>query len=219
MQTSVLGIVLIALVVAIDNALLAGLILPANTSERDKKWTFGLIGILLAASQIVLAASVDQLLNHILFRIIAIILLGWMSIRTLGVVPASRSRFGSVSGIAKLWAFTVFGNLDNMIWLGAELKGDRLWLIATSIGTIPLFVFIAVLLSRQIEKQQWILPIGAGMMAWAAASLILDMPMMKQFIENLDDAPRTTFQCLMTIAILGIGFGLRKLLSKREYLD
>lgn len=210
MSTSFVGIILIALVVSVDNALLAGLLLPTNRTDNEKRVMLSVIGVLLAGSQISLAASVDNLLGHILFRIIAIVLLGWMSIRTLGMVPETRNMFGLVGAIAKLWAFTVFGNLDNMIWLGSELKGDRLWLIVSSAGTIPLFVIVGILLSRQIEKQQWILPIGAGMMAWAAASLMLDIPSIKAFIENLDDAPRTTFQCLITIAILGIGFGIRQ---------
>ncbi|WP_067624629.1 hypothetical protein [Alicyclobacillus acidiphilus] len=204
-----IGIVCIAFVVAVDNALLAGLLLPTHTTEREKKVTLSVIGVLLAGSQMLLAASVDHLMNHILFRMIAIALLGWMSIRTLGMVPQPRSMFGLLGTTAKLWAFTVFGNLDNMIWLGSELKGERIWLVVSSVGTIPLFVMVGLLLSRQIAKQQWILHIGAGMMAWAAASLMLDIPTIKSFVENLDDAPRTTFQCLVTIAILGIGFGIR----------
>lgn len=209
MPISFLGIVLIVLVVVLDNALLTGLLLPTHATDREKRMVLSVIAVLLAGSQIILAASVEYMLSHILFRMIAVILLGWMSIRTLGVVPQTRSVFGTLGTIAKLWAFTVFGNLDNMIWLGSELKGDRFWLVVSTVATIPPFVFVSLLLSRQIAKQQWILPIGAGMMAWAAASLMLDIPSVKNLVENLDDAPRTTFQCLMTIAILGIGFGIR----------
>lgn len=209
MQTSSLGIILIALIVAVDNALLVGLLLPTNTTVEEKRVTLSIIGVLLAGSQIVLAVGIDHLLGQVLFRIIAIVLLGWMSIHTLGIGPQNRAKFDRFGTIAKLWIFTVFGNLDNMIWLGSVLKGDRFWLIISSVGTIPFFVNVGLLLSRQIEKKQWILPIGAGMMAWAAASLMLDIPSFKHFIENLDDAPRTTFQCLITIAILVIGLGIR----------
>lgn len=206
-MTKFLGIVLIAIIVTIDNALLTGLILPAF-SRAQKRFVLMIVGMLLGGSQILLAVSVDQLLNHLLFRIIAIVLLGWMCIRTLGI-QATRRPLSWVM-IAKLWIYTVFGNLDNMIWLGSELKGDRFWLIVSSIGTIPLFVVVALFLSSQTEKQQWILPLGAGMMAWAAASLALDIPLCKDFINSLDDAPRTTFQCFITIGILLIGFGVRK---------
>ncbi|MCL6631460.1 MAG: hypothetical protein K6T63_02410 [Alicyclobacillus herbarius] len=209
-----IGIVLIALVVTIDNALLTGLLLPSHTTQRQKVTFLTAVGILLGGSQVILAASVDKMLDNILFRLVAIILLGWMCIRTLGTIPEIRSVFRAWGTVVKLWLFTVFGNLDNMIWLGSELKGDRLWLVVSSVGTVPLFVIVGLFLSRQIEKQQWILPLGAGMMAWAAASLMLDIPVVKRFIETLDDAPRTTFQCLITIAILGIGFGVRQVISR-----
>lgn len=215
MSTSFIGIAVIALVVAVDNALLAGLLLPTRTSRPQKKWMLTILGVLLGSSQIVLAASVDQLLHNMIFRVIAIVLLGWMCIRTLGMIPHTRATGLVWGAVAKLWMFTVFGNLDNMIWLGSELKGDRLGLILSSIGTIPVFVLVGIFLSRQIEKQQWILPLGAGMMAWAAAALILDTQFMTLFVSNLDDAPRTTFQCLITIVILGIGFGIQRVMGRR----
>src|SRR5579875_1957780 len=137
-----------------------------------------------------------------------------MCIRTLGIQTARQHQTWGM--IAKLWLYTVVGNLDNMFWLGAELKGERIWLIFTSIGTIPLFVTVALFLSNQCEKQQWILPLGAGMMAWAAASLTLDTPFIKSIINTLDDAPRTTFQCLFTICILFIGLGVRQLVHSRS---
>ncbi len=214
MPRSFIGIVFIALIVTIDNALLAGLLLPTNITRRQQKWILFVVGVLLGGSQVVLAASVDKMLNNILFRIVAIVLLGWMCIRTLGMIPLTRRVFREWGMVAKLWLFTVFGNLDNMIWLGSELKGDRLWLMISSVGTVPLFVLVGLFLARQIEKQQWILPLGAGMMAWAASSLMLDVPVIKRFIDGLDDAPRMTFQCLITIAILGIGFGVRTVISR-----
>ena len=211
-MSSVLGISVIASVVAIDNALLAGLLLP-HVTWNQKRIIILCIGVLLAATQVVLAASVDQLLHNIFFRLLGIVLLSWMCIRTLSM---NVSRGFATWDIVKLWVFTVVGNLDNMFWLGSELKGDRLWLIVASIFTIPLFVAVALFLSEQCEKQTWILHIGAGMMAWAAASLILDTATIKTFIASLDDAPRTTFQCLITVAILAIGIGFRRLMIKQK---
>jgi hypothetical protein len=206
---SILGVLLISLLTTIDNALLAGLLLPKSTSQ-DKRVTLIVVGVLLGAVQILLAASVDQMLNNLLFRLFAIGLLGWMCIRTLGMMQTRHVEPRWMT-IAKLWIYTVVGNLDNMFWLGSTLKGDRLWLILSSIGTIPLFVLVALFLAHQCEKQQWILPFGAGMMAWAAAALILDTPLIATFIYKLDDAPRTTFQYLIAIGILLIGLGLRQL--------
>ncbi|KPV45670.1 hypothetical protein AN477_01815 [Alicyclobacillus ferrooxydans] len=112
-----LGIILIALVVTIDNALLAGLLLPTS-SRVQKRSILMIVGVLLGIAQIVLAASVDKLLDHLIFRALAIVLLGWMCIRTLGV-QSNRSDV-SWRTVLKLWLYTVFGNLDNMIWLGSD---------------------------------------------------------------------------------------------------
>lgn len=213
-MTSVMGILLIAVIVSVDNSLLAGLLLPHATWQRKRVMIIS-VGILLGVTQVVLAASIDQMLQNIPFRILGIILLGWMSIRTLSL-EASRSVPTWLS-ILKLWLYTVVGNLDNMFWLGSQLKGDRSWLVFVSLGTIPLFVVVALFLSEQCEKQTWLLHIGAGMMAWTAASLMLDIPVIKAFIQTLDDAPQTTFQYLITVAILGLGLGLRSLFLKRKF--
>ncbi|MCL6453347.1 MAG: hypothetical protein K6T78_06905 [Alicyclobacillus sp.] len=211
-MTSFGGIIVIAGIVAVDNALLAGLLLPHGT-WRQKKAMVITIGLLLAATQIVLAAGVDRMLHNVAFRLIGIVLLSWMCIRTLQI---GAGRAASPWQTAKLWLYTTVGNLDNMFWLGSELKGDRLWLIVASLATIPLFVAVALFLSQQCEKQTWILHIGAGMMAWAAAALTLDVPAVKAFIGNLDDVPRTTCQCLLTVAILAIGLWFRWLVTHRR---
>lgn len=212
---TVWSIIAISLVVTIDNALLSGLLLP-RTDHEYKVRIMTIVGVLLGLSQIVLAVSVDSLMNSMIFRLVAILLLSWMCIRTLSV--QWRSRVGLIGTVLRTFMYTVVGNVDNMIWLGSELKGDRLALIIASLATIPLFVVVAVFLSEQSDKQQWILPLGAGMMAWAASSLILDFPAMKSFILRLDDAPRTTVQALITVLILLVGFGARWVLLRRRPL-
>jgi len=208
----IFGILLIAVVVAIDNALLAGLLLPASMTK--KRFAFIVVAILLAPVQIFLAASVDYMLRHLGFRILAIFSLSWMSIQTLSMQSMNRVSHTWIT-IAKIWALTVIGNLDNFIWLGSELKGARMGLVLSSVGTIPIFVAVALLLSQQCEKQKWILPLGAGMMAWAAASLTLDIPAIRDAVLTLEDAPRATIQALITIALLAIGFGVRALAKQR----
>ena len=214
-MSSIFGIMVIAAVVAIDNALLSGLLLP-RVPFNQKRFIILLNGILLAFTQILLAASVDRMLNNTFFRLLGIVLLAWMCIR---ILSADTQRNIPMWGASlKLWFYTVIGNLDNMFWLGAELKGDRLWLIVASVVTIPIFVGAALFLSEQSERQTWILHVGAGMMAWAAASLILDTPSVKTFVLTLDDAPRTTLQCLITVAIIAIGVVSRWLITQRRAL-
>jgi hypothetical protein len=92
----------------------------------------------------------------------------------------------------------------------------RLWLIILTMVTIPLFVGVALFLAQQCVKQQWILLLGAGMMAWAAASLAMDIPALRSTVILSERVPNGTVQCLITVAILLTGLGVKQLISPRE---
>ncbi|MFB5189924.1 hypothetical protein [Alicyclobacillus fastidiosus] len=212
-MASVFGICTIVVITAIDNALLAGVLIP-HMQPSQKKTAVTFVAVLLAISQVVCSASVDYFMQLVIFRVIAIALLTWMSLRV--VYIGMRSADGLLGPVLRLFCVTLVGNLDNIIWLGSTLHGDRLWLTLSSLISIPIFIVITLFLSDQIEKQLWVLPLGAGMMAWAASTLTLDLPVIKGFLEGLDDAPSMTFQCLMTTMILTIGFCLKRFLSQRN---
>lgn len=99
-----------------------------------------------------------------------------MSIRTLVDIPPVIRMHRKLGIMWKVFVYTALGNLDNMIWLGSELKGQYFWPAFFSVVTIPLFVVVSIFLSEQCEKHHWILIliVGAGMMAWAAAGLIIE---------------------------------------------
>lgn len=207
-----LGIWAIVVITAIDNALLAG-VLMGKVPPRQKQTVIVCMGILLAIAQVVCSVSVDHFMKHLIFQVASIVLLSWMSVRVL-CMDFTRLSGQLLGTVARLFLYTFIGNLDNIIWLGSTLKGDRVWLILSSSISVPIFIIVAKFLSHQIERQTWIIPLGAGMMAWAAASLTLSLPAVKTFINTLDDAPNTTIQCLITIIILVIGFGTRQLLNR-----
>ncbi len=214
MTDTVVGLALTSVIVSIDNALLAGMILPF-AARSHKKETMLVVGIALGFAQIIMAIGVDQLLANMFFRLIAILILFWMSIRTMIGIPAANRSHWEMSVIWKVFIYTAFGNLDNMIWLGSELKGQHVWLAIYSIATIPLFIMVAVFLSEQCEKHHWILIIGAGMMAFAAAGLIVDIPKWKLAEFYLvNPVP----QILIGSCILAIGYGIRVLVNGRRVI-
>jgi hypothetical protein len=79
-----------------------------------------------------------------------------------------------------------------------------------SFATIPLFIVVSLFISDQSGRQHWIVVIGAGMMAWSAASLILEYPL---FAMVEIEMPMWVIQWGITLAILANGFMLRKLLT------
>ncbi|WP_040289084.1 TerC family protein [Alicyclobacillus hesperidum] len=209
-------ILLVVIITAVDNALLAGILMPSSLN-RARKRVIGAVGCLLAIAQILAAASVDKLMHHIEFQVLSSLLLAWMAVRLLTTAPnggAGRSPHHLIWPICRLFSLTFIGNLDNIIWLGSTLQGNRLWLIAWSLASIPVFVAVSLFLAKQMERQTWILPLGAAMMAWAAASLIVQLPVVKSAIDSLEDIPPTTLQCIVTLVILGMGLLLRAIAGK-----
>lgn len=86
----------ISIVVAIENALLAGMILPWATRQHKKRIMI-VVGLALTVAQIVLAVGVGQLLTSVTFRLVAVFVPIWMSIRTLvSVSIPTRTLTGSV---------------------------------------------------------------------------------------------------------------------------
>lgn len=201
---------LIHVIVAIDNALLAGLILPA-TSKRFQTQIMIVVGIALAVTQVVLAIGVGQLLNHTIFRVAAVAILVWMSIRTMSTVATPTRGFHRLSVIWKVFFYTVMGNLDNMIWLGSELKGQYVSLVILSIAMIPVFIIISILLAEQCAEHQWLLMVGAGMMAWAAATLVLQTPAWR---ANLVSMPSWAMKASIGSIIVVAGFIVREFLAR-----
>ncbi|WP_029422205.1 TerC family protein [Alicyclobacillus macrosporangiidus] len=184
MNSQLISLALVSFVVAIDNALLAGMIVPW-TPRQQKSVIITAAGMALGLVQILLAIGVGHLLQQLTFRIGATLMLTWMCARTLTMMPSSARGCSLWGQIWRVLLYTVVGNLDNMIWLGTELKSRYLWLVFFSTATIPLFIVIALFLSAQCERHRWILILGAGMMAWAAAGLILPDLRWHQMAQDL----------------------------------
>jgi predicted tellurium resistance membrane protein TerC len=198
----------VSIVVAIDNALLAGLLLPPSRRKRMIQ-TIVTVGIALSIAQVGLAMGVGSLLRVAPFRLLATGVLIWMSIHTVRNIRfytrSSQPRFLRV--VVGVFCYSALGNLDNMIWLGANLKGHAVWLVFFSIITVPLFVIVGMFLSDQCQRYGWISILGAGMMAWAAASLWLTTPPTQKFAVRM---PSLLFHALFTMVVLVAGLAARR---------
>jgi predicted tellurium resistance membrane protein TerC len=201
MDSQLISLALVSSVVAIDNALLAGMIVPW-TPARQKPVIITAAGMALAMVQILLAIGVGHLLEQPAFRIGVTLMLIWMCARTLAMMPSSARGRSAWGQVWRVLLYTVVGNLDNMIWLGAEWKGQSLWLVFFSVATLPLFIVTALFLSAQCERHRWILVLGAGMMAWAAAGLILPDIRWHQMAQDL---PLLAERAAVASVILAIG--------------
>lgn len=202
----------VSIVVAIDNALLAGLLVPPSRHKRMMQ-IIVTVGVALSLSQVGFAMGVGSLLKVAPFRLLATGVLIWMSIHTVRTMRfLTRDDQPGFARVAiGVFCYSAIGNLDNMIWLGTNLKGHTFWLIFFSIITIPLFVIVAMFLSDQCRRYGWISILGAGMMAWAAASLCLTTPPAQTFAIQM---PSILFHALFTLVVLLVGLMARRARSR-----
>ncbi|MCL6548063.1 MAG: hypothetical protein K6T30_04040 [Alicyclobacillus sp.] len=206
MTSQVLSLAIIHVVVAVDNALLAGVMFPREARAFQRE-VMAVVAVAMALTQIALAAGIDSLLANASFRAAAAAVLVWMSIRTLTQTSPTRGTLTRLRAVWRVYFYTVAGNLDNMIWLGAELKGGHLWLVCFTLVTIPLFMVIACTVSDQCEKHPWILVVGAGMMAWAAASLLIRM---EGWMSAFQMVPAWALKAAIAATVLMVGFVVRE---------
>ncbi|GMA50856.1 hypothetical protein GCM10025857_22130 [Alicyclobacillus contaminans] len=82
MTTTLVSLALIHVIVAIDNALLAGMML-SHTAGAHRASVLTVVGILLALTQILLPAGIGRLLHNHMFQGMAVTVLSWMAIQTL----------------------------------------------------------------------------------------------------------------------------------------
>ncbi|WP_067936094.1 hypothetical protein [Alicyclobacillus kakegawensis] len=213
MSNQLLGLGITSLVVAIDSALLAGMVLPW-TSRQHKQEIMIVVGIALGITQIILTIWVDQFLSNGIFRVLVILVLIWISIRTL--IPQASRSYTKISVMWKVFVYTTLGNFDNIIWLGSELEGQYLWLICFSLITIPIFIVTSLFLSDRCERHHWIRILGSGMMAWAAAGLIVEETPVGKLIGDNVSFSFSLSHLAITLFILVMGLIINLLIIRRR---
>jgi|GEM_PF-5092486 len=193
-----LSLLVVTVIVVIDNALLAGLLLP-RVDKRTKVHLSILVAGAVAISQVAMALMSKQLLQQDVFRYAAMAVLVFMAIQTLKPESALRG-FSLWRAFWKVFIFTAVGNIDNMIWLGVEMGRGTMLLVFLSLITIPLFVAVSVLFSYECERHRWIILLGSGMPIWAAVTLFLHSQLGHQWLPNPSVALRIGIAAAMVVA-------------------
>lgn len=203
MNQAFVQLAVVVVTVAIDNALLAGLIVP--TTSQSTRWRIlTTVAVLIAGTQVVLAVGIGSLLEHLLFRSAAIVILTYMALKTVISSTTWRSYKSIWKPLLLTYCYTALGNLDNMIWLATVVGHHFVWLLLASCVTIPLFVVVSIFLAEQKDHSRWVGVLGAAMMAWVAASLLL-IPPTDKWVQQM---PSDAFRIIFTMLILCVGIWL-----------
>jgi YjbE family integral membrane protein len=174
-----LGIVLIDLTLAGDNALVIALAvrnLPAREQFLGRIWgTFGAVGLRLA-----FIAIVTVLLQVPLLQLIGGAVLIWIAIKLVRQETSGEEEVKQGTTLREaIWIIIVADvvmSLDNVIAVAAAAHGD-LWLVAFGIGlSLPLVVWGSGILARLMNHFPWIIWLGGGVLGYVAAEMIFKDP-------------------------------------------
>ena len=185
--SALLAIVIIDLVLAGDNAIviaLAARSLPANLRKKAIIW--GTVGAIAVRSAMTIV--VVWLLMIPGLRFIGGVALVWIAWKLLvpkheeGVHAKPADNFwGAMKTI--VIADAIMG-LDNVLAVAGAAKGSFLLVVLGLLISIPIVVWGSTLILKWVDRFPVIVYIGAGVLAWTAAQMMLHEPYFSPYIDN-----------------------------------
>jgi YjbE family integral membrane protein len=174
------SIVVIDLVLAGDNALVIGLAarnVPAEQQRRVILWgTAGAIAVRALLTLVVVWLL--KLPGFLLVGGVALVYIGWKLTHDSGgaghAVTAERSVRGAVQTI--VIADAVMG-VDNVLAVGGAAHGSTLLVLIGLAVSVPIVIWGSTLVLKWVERYPAILWLGAGVLGWTAAKMIVSEPL------------------------------------------
>jgi len=153
--------------------------LPKEQQKKVIFWgTFGAIAL-----RSLLTLAVVWLLKIPGLLLAGGVLLVWIAYKLL-----VEEKSHDVGSAGSLWAAiktiiiadTVMG-LDNVLAVAGAAHGDFILVVLGLLISVPIVVWGSTLIIKWVERFPIIIYIGAGVLAWTAAKMIVDEPMVKGF--------------------------------------
>lgn len=207
-----LGIVLIDLSLAGDNALVIAMAVrtlpPRQQFVGRLGGTFGAVALRLA-----FIAIVSQLLRIPFLEAVGGLILIWIAIKLVrqeGAAEDQKVRHGTTLWEA-IWVIIVADlimSLDNVLAVAAAARGDLI-LVAFGIGlSIPIVIWGSGLLARLMNRFQWIVWIGGGVLGWVAGEMIVKDKIVHVWIESWASLFHWIAPGLLALALTLLGWWL-----------
>ena len=214
------AIVLIDLVLAGDNAIviaLAARTLPKDLQRRAIVW--GTLGAIAVRAS--LTVAVLWLLAIPGLSLAGGALLAWIAYRLLA--GDDNGGHKEIKPAAGFWAAmrtiviadAVMG-LDNVLGVAGAAHGSVLLVVLGLLISVPIMVWGSSLILRWIERFPALLYVGGAVLAWTAAKMILDEPLIEQALAH-QPLFRAAIYVAMIAGVLGVAT-LRNRRSAREVL-
>jgi len=208
--SALLAIVVIDLVLAGDNAIVIAMAarnLPSHLQKKAIVW--GAIGAIAVRSAMTLV--VVYLLKIPGLMLIGGLLLVWIAYKLLNPAKdgdeehdhASTSFWGAMKTI--VIADAVMG-LDNVLAVAGASHGSYLLVVLGLLISIPIVIWGSTQILKLVERYPSIIYLGAGVLAWTAAKMMLSEPVVKELQVFQNPALAYVVQALVILSVLGAGF-------------
>jgi YjbE family integral membrane protein len=208
------AIVVIDLVLAGDNAIVIALAarnLPKALQRRAVIW--GTVGAVAVRAS--LTVAVLWLLEVPGLMGAGGVLLAWIAYRLLAGDDGGKDH--EVAAAAGFWgamrtiviADAVMG-LDNVLAVAGAAHGSVLLVVAGLVISIPIVVWGSTLILNWIERFPALLYIGGGVLAWTAAKMLADEPLLQELLDS-----RPGLKTMLYFTLIGGVLGLAWLRNRR----
>jgi YjbE family integral membrane protein len=204
-----LGIVIIDLTLAGDNALVIAL--AVRTLPPREQWlgriggTFGAVAL-----RLVFIAIITQLLRIPFLQALGGLVLIWIALK---LVRQEGGDGGPARPGTTLWeaiwviiVADVVMSLDNVLAVAAAAHGD-LVLVAFGIGlSIPIVIWGSGLLARLMNRFPWIVWLGGGVLGWVSGEMLVKDSIVKGWIEPWADVLHWALPAGLGVGLTALGW-------------
>ncbi|MFY0545262.1 TerC family protein [Brevibacillus sp. H7] len=211
-------IIMINIVLSGDNAVVIAIACRKLPTEHRKKailWgTF--LAVIVRVIATVLAA---YLLKIPYLYLIGGIVLVWISYKLL-LDDDSEDKIDSsenlIHAVKTIVIADIMMGLDNVLAIAGAANGDLTLIILGLIISIPIMIFGSQLILKAMERFPWILYVGAAVLAWAAAKMILHEKVVAALVAG-SSWLETAFKVLIVAGVLLAGIWQQKRSRKEDH--
>lgn len=209
--SALLMIIMINIVLSGDNAVVIAIACRKLSAIHRKKAI--LLGTFLAIIVRVIATVLAAYLLQIPYLyLVGGLILVWISYKLL-LEDDSEGKINSSENLGQAVRTIVIADimmgLDNVLAIAGAANGDLTLIVLGLIISVPIMIFGSQLILKAMERFPWILYLGSGILAWAAAKMIFgekviaDLFVGYGWVENL-------LKVLIVIGVVGLGYWQKK---------
>lgn len=206
--SALLAIIVIDLVLAGDNAIVIAMAarnLPVHLQKKAILW--GAIGAIAVRSAMTLV--VVYLLNIPGLMLIGGLLLVWIAFRLLNPEQendqhgqASTTFWGAMKTI--VIADAIMG-LDNVLAVAGASHGSYVLVVLGLLISIPVVIWGSTQILKLVERFPSVIYLGAAVLAWTAAKMMVSEPMSKEWLASQSSALEYVIQIVVVLGVLVSG--------------